>query len=147
MVLSFNVTDLRNKIPRFGGLWEWIGRRSLVPQLVRATRRGPGADVSVAGPLIYYTNAASEFVKGTMTLWGSFHHSNTNKGEVFTTLAPQLKAGLTAHASDARPGYTYLADIGPRFARDPSHGPVKPRSDFTVSDEECAGEIGASALY
>ena len=59
-------------------------------------------DVSIAGPLIYYTNAASEFVKGTMTLWGSFHHSNVNKGEVSTTLAPQLKPGLTA--GDNLPG-------------------------------------------
>ena len=49
-------------------------------------------DVAIAGPLIYYTNAASEFIKGNMVLWGSFHRSNPNKGEVSTTLAPQLEA-------------------------------------------------------
>lgn len=56
-------------------------------------------DIAIAGPLIYYTNAASEFIKGTMELFGSFHRSN---GEVSTTLAPQLKPGLTA--GDNLPG-------------------------------------------
>jgi alpha-L-rhamnosidase len=59
-------------------------------------------DIAIAGPLIYYTNAASQFVKGTMTLFGSFHHSAVNPGEVSTTLAPQLKPGLTA--GDNLPG-------------------------------------------
>jgi alpha-L-rhamnosidase len=59
-------------------------------------------DVAIAGPLIYYTNAASEFIKGNMELWGSFIRSNPNKGEVSTTLAPQLKPGLTA--GDNLPG-------------------------------------------
>jgi alpha-L-rhamnosidase len=60
-------------------------------------------DIAVAGPLIYYTNAASEFIKGSMELFGSFHRSNPeNKGEVSTTLAPQLKPGLTA--GDNLPG-------------------------------------------
>jgi alpha-L-rhamnosidase len=60
-------------------------------------------DLAVAGPLIYYTNAHSEFVKGMLGLLGSFHRSNpNNKGEVSTTLAPQLKPGLTA--GDNLPG-------------------------------------------
>jgi alpha-L-rhamnosidase len=60
-------------------------------------------DLAVAGPLIYYTNAHSEFVKGMLELLGSFHRSNpNNKGEVSTTLAPQLKPGLTA--GDNLPG-------------------------------------------
>ena len=53
-------------------------------------------DLAIAGPLIYYTNAHSEFIKGMLQLFGSFHRSNPNKGEVSTTLAPQLKPGLTA---------------------------------------------------
>jgi alpha-L-rhamnosidase len=59
-------------------------------------------DIAVAGPLVYYTNAASEFIKGNMGLFGSFHRSNPNQGEVSTTLAPQLKPGLTA--GDNLPG-------------------------------------------
>jgi hypothetical protein len=60
-------------------------------------------DLAVAGPLIYYTNAHSEFIKGMLGLLGSFHRSNpNNKGEVSTTLAPQLKPGLTA--GDNLPG-------------------------------------------
>lgn len=59
-------------------------------------------DLAVAGPLVYYTNDASQFVKGSLELFGSFHRSNPNMGEVSTTLAPQLEPGLTA--GDNLPG-------------------------------------------
>jgi alpha-L-rhamnosidase len=67
-----------------------------VPSIIDGAKRDRyiwSGDIAPAGPLVYYTNAASEFIKGTMELFGSFHRPN---GEVSTTLAPQLKPGLTA---------------------------------------------------
>jgi alpha-L-rhamnosidase len=68
-----------------------------VASVIDGAKRGRycwSGDLAVAGPLIYYTNAHSEFVKGMMELLGSFHRSNpNNKGEVSTTLAPSSNPG------------------------------------------------------
>jgi alpha-L-rhamnosidase len=50
-------------------------------------------DLAVSGPTVYYSNGASEYLKGCLRLFGSFPLSS---GRVFGTLPPQLAPGLTA---------------------------------------------------
>src|SRR5205823_4982092 len=49
-------------------------------------------DISVAGPTVYYSNGASEYVKGSLELDGSYQLPN---GRLFGALPPQLVPGLT----------------------------------------------------
>ena len=50
-------------------------------------------DISVSGPTVYYSNGASEYVKGSLELDGSYQLPN---GRLFGALPPQLVPGLTA---------------------------------------------------
>jgi alpha-L-rhamnosidase len=48
-------------------------------------------DIAVAGPTVYYSNGASEYVKGSLELFASFPNSN---GEASSDLTPLLTPGL-----------------------------------------------------
>jgi alpha-L-rhamnosidase len=49
-------------------------------------------DIGIAGPTIYYSNGASDYVKGSLRLFGNYQRSN---GEVPGDLPPQLWPSLT----------------------------------------------------
>jgi alpha-L-rhamnosidase len=50
-------------------------------------------DLAVSGPTVYYSNGASDYIKGSLQLYGSYQLSN---GRLFGALPPQLIPGLTA---------------------------------------------------
>jgi alpha-L-rhamnosidase len=75
---------------------DFTANTNQLPTIIDGAKRDRyvwSGDIAVSGPTVYYSNGASEYVRGSLQLDGSYQLSN---GRLFGALPPQLLPGVTS---------------------------------------------------